>query len=108
MQHFVRPERGLKPATTYIQVVSIRKVTSRSAAETSASSELLDVGSGDLIGPGEVLGINQHPDKAEQHREDGNQIAKSSPARLLGVERLLVLVDYDQPLVFHARSLAGA
>ena len=72
------------------------------------SSKLLDVGSGDFIRPGEVFRIDQHPEESKRHGKNGNEIAKSTPAGLNCIKRLLVFVHDNKPLIFHAGSLAGA
>src|SRR5437773_11864355 len=70
--------------------------------------DLLDVSTGDLIRPCEMFRINQHPGEPEQKRKSGDQVSGSAPASPPRIKRYLFRPDYDEPQIFHARSLARA
>jgi len=74
----------------------------------SQSSEFLDVGGGDFVGPGEMFGIDQHPNKTQQHRENGNEISESTHAGASGIEQFAGVGDDDETTMLHAGRLAGA
>jgi len=70
--------------------------------------DLLNVGAGNLICPGEMLGVDQHPDKTEEERKNRNQISESPQACALWIQRRVFGCRNDEAAKFHARRLAGS
>src|SRR5205809_6620156 len=70
--------------------------------------DLLNVGAGNLICPGEMLGVDQHPDKTEQERKNGNQISESAQTCAFWIQRRVFGCRNDEAAKFHARRLAGS
>jgi len=73
-----------------------------------ACSELLYVGAGNFVGPSEVFRIDQHPDKAEQHRKNRNEITERPNACVFRVEQVAFACYNNELPVFHSRRLTRA
>ena len=55
-----------------------------------------------------MFGVDKHPNKAQQHRENGNEISESTHAGASGIEQFARVRDYDETPMLHAGRLAGA